>query len=469
MNYDVVIGIEVHAELKTKTKMFSQASSDFNQKSNQGVALTDFGLPGSLPSVNLKAVELALRACLALNMEIDPLLQFDRKCYFYPDLPKGYQITQQYFPIGKKGSLKLKDKVVNITRLHLEEDTARQFHEGDKTLIDFNRSGNPLIEIVSDPDLSSALEAMEYVDKLRLLLLYAGVSDAKMEEGSLRCDINVSLKKPGTKELGAKVEIKNLNSISNIGRALEFEIKRQSELLGLNQEIVEATMRYDEKSRQTVLMRDKDDQVNYHYIVEGNILPIKLEAEFLNQIKTNLPTLPEMYYEKLASYHVSKKDSEVLINNYDLLSFFLKTTPLTKEPLEVVKWLLSDILGYLNKNEVKISETKLSAESLVELIDLVNSETISNTQAKTILPFVMKGQKPSVVISEQGLSLDSDEAGLLEIINDLIAKHPEAVQDYKNGKDRIVGFLVGKVMQATKGQANPALTNKLVVSELKKQ
>ena len=469
MNYDVVIGIEVHAELKTKTKMFSQVNSSFNQTANTAVALTDFGLPGSMPKVNEKAVELALKACLALNMEIDPLLQFDRKCYFYPDLPKGFQITQQYFPLGKNGVLKLKDKDIKITRLHLEEDTARQFHEDNDTLIDFNRSGNPLIEIVSAPDITSVLEATEYVDNLRLLLLYVGASDAKMEEGSLRCDINISLKKPNQDKLGNKVEVKNLNSIGNIKRALEYEIKRQSALLDLNQEVLEETRRFDERSKETVLMRSKDEAVTYHYVVEGNILPIKIDDKFISNLRENQPILPHQYKEQLLSYNISETDSDILINNQALLNFFLKTITLSNNYQDVVKWLISEISGYLNKENITIDKSELKAEHLIELINLVKKGTISNNQAKTILPVMMLGEKPSIIIEREKISLDSDEGDLLEIIQQLINDNPEAVIDYKNGKDRIVGFLVGKVMKETKGKANPALTSELVIRELKKQ
>lgn len=469
MNYDIVIGVEVHAELKTKTKMFSQASSAFGQAPNSQVGLVDFALPGSLPTVNQMAVKLATQAALALKMEIDPILRFDRKCYFYPDLAKGYQITQQYYPLGQKGRLKLTNKVVAITRLHIEEDTAKQVHTNAGSLLDFNRSGNPLIEIVSAPVLSSSAEAMEYVDELRLTLLYAGVSDAKMEEGSLRCDINVSLKEPGSAILGQKVEIKNLNSISNIGKALDFEINRQANLLANKQQVEAETRRFDEKTRETVAMRSKDEMVNYHYLVETNILPIHLTANWLKVVQAGLPTLLNDYRTDLLEAGLSLVNIQILLNNPALLAFYQQAQLLTTEKVTLANWLISDVLGYLNRQQLTLAETKLTPASLVSLLQLLKTNKISSNQARALLPDIMLGQDPAELLAKNPVNLISDEAELLSLIEKLVQANPGAVLDFQQGKERIVGFLVGKVMQETKGQANPNLTSQLVLQVLKAQ
>lgn len=474
MNYEVVIGIEIHCELKTKTKMFSGAPTSFGKPANTCVNEIDLGHPGTLPSLNKEAVKKGVQACAAFHLEIDPLLKFDRKNYYYSDLPKGFQITQQFYPIGKNGYVDIdvdgSKKRVRINRIHLEEDTAKQFHIGDETLIDFNRAGTPLIEIVSEPDMSSGKEAAAYVETLRQTLLYIGVSDVKMEEGSMRCDVNISLNKPN-EGYGTKTEIKNLNSISNVQKAIDYEIERQSKMLDNGETIIQATRRFDESTKTTVEMRKKEGSVDYKFFPEPNIFPIRLSDEWVKEIVENLPELPSERKERYEKdYGLSSNEINVYIGNKDLASLFENVMKYSDNAKAVSNWLITDVLAWLSKNNVLIKETKLKPEELAKMIKLIDDKVISTTQGKDIvLDGIMNGELSEDIINKKGLKQVSDEGLLLNIINEVLDEQPQSIVDYANGKDRAVGFLMGQVMKKSKGQANPGLANKLVVEELSKR
>ena len=474
MKYDVVIGLEIHLELKTKTKMFSSAPCTFANLPNSACNEIDIALPGTLPCVNKEAIKKAIQACTALNLEIDPLVKFDRKNYYYSDLPKGFQITQQFHPIGKNGYIDLKMdneiKRIRLNRIHMEEDTAKQFHLEDETLIDFNRAGTPLIEIVSEPDLENGAQARKYLETLRQIFVYLDVSDAKMEEGSMRCDVNISLKEKGSKVFGTKVEIKNLNSISNVEKAIEFEIERQTKCLETNEEIIQSTRRYDETTKSTVLMRRKEGTVDYKYFPEPNIFPIHLDADWILDIQQNLPELPQARYDRyVLEYSLNDYDANLLIDNRDMATYFDEVARDTKNIKQACNWIVGEVSALLSKNEKSFDNNPISAKNLATLVNLIEDKTISGKQGKEVLEIMLDGKSPTEIIEEKGMKQVSDNDAILSFINEALDENPQSIIDYKNGKDRAVGFLVGQVMKKSKGQANPALTNQLVKQELDKK
>lgn len=474
MSLEVVIGIEIHCELKTNTKMFSGAMIKFGSAPNTNVNEVDLAHPGTLPCINKKAVELALRAATCLNLEIDPLLRFDRKNYYYSDLPKGYQITQQYHPIGKNGYIEIdvagKSKKIRINRLHMEEDTAKQFHEGENTLIDFNRAGTPLVEIVSEPDIRSAKEAVAYIDELRSILLYTEVSDCKMEEGSLRCDINISLRPCGSTQFGVKTEIKNLNSTSNVEKAIEYEIERQTKLLLSGEEVIQETRRYDEASKQTVTMRKKEGAIDYKYFCEPNIFPIKLDLEYIKQVQAQIPMLARQRYDKYVNeYGLSSVDAKILVQTKQLSDFYDSVIEHTKLYKLACNWTLSDVLAALNKLNLSISDNVIDPKSLAVIIELTNKKELSSSLARVVFEEVLKGKDPIKVIEEKGLKQNSDPEAVLKFVTEVLDANPQSIEDYKNGKDRAVKFLVGQIMKNSKGQVNPVLANSVLLEELKKR
>lgn len=471
--YKPTIGIEIHCELKTNTKMFSGAPVRFGETANTNTSVIDLGHPGTLPCVNKNAVRLAIKACTGLNCEIDPLVKFDRKNYYYSDLPKGFQITQQFHPIGRDGSIEIETsegkKTVRIERIHMEEDTAKQFHRDSGTYIDFNRAGTPLIEIVSRPDMHSAEEAAAYVDALRQILFYLNVSDVKMEEGSMRCDVNISLS-DNPDVLGTKVEVKNLNSIANVQKAVQAEIERQTALLENGEKVEQATRRYDEPSRSTILMRKKEGNVDYRYFPEPNIFPIQLDPEWIASIQASLEELPKARVERFVSdFGLRPYDAEVLVADRDKADFFEEAMKSAKDGRKMANWIIGDISAYLNKNNLSFEQSNLTPEHAAELVNVVEEGKISGKQAKEIFEDVMNGKKPSDVIKEKGMEQVSDDGALLEIVTSVLDKNPKSIEDYKNGKDRAIGFLVGQVMKASKGKANPKKTNELIRTELAKR
>lgn len=476
MDFEVVIGIEIHCELTTKTKMFSGSKRGFNDQPNTNVNAIDLGMPGVLPALNKRAVVQALKACHIFNMDINQLLSFDRKCYFYPDLTKGYQITQDENPIGTNGHVELKmdngTKKVMIDKVVLEEDTAKLIHKDDYTLIDYNRAGNPLIEIISDASMRNAEEAATYVTTIRNMLMYAQISDAKMEEGSLRCDINISLRPQGQKELGVKTEVKNLNSISNIEKAIEFEIRRQAGLLEAGQEIESETRRFDEATKTTILMRKKDGYIDYRYHTEPNIFPTVIDDSLVAEAKKEIPKMPaeliEVYTNK---YGLSLVDAKILTSDVEVSNYFNEAVKKIDNYQTVANWILTDIMSYMNKNHVSINEQPLKPASLALMIKRLDEGVISSKHLKKIYQIVTKDNNNDIdaIIKDHKMMMISDEKQILTFINDVLDSNPESVADFKAGKDRAIKFLLGQIMQKSQGQVNPQLTNELLLKELQKK
>ncbi len=474
MEYDVTIGIEIHVELKTKTKMFSGAPAEFGRQANSCTNEIDLGHPGTMPCLNKEAVREAIEACTALHLTIDPLVKFDRKNYYYSDLAKGFQITQQFHPLGRDGYVMIDTqegkKKVRINRIHMEEDTAKQFHLTKLSLLDFNRSGVPLIEIVSEPDMSSGAEAEAYVAELRQTLYYLGVSDCKMEEGSMRCDTNVSIAPKGSNVLGTKNEIKNLNSIANIGKAVDFEVERQKKMIESGEKVLQETRRFDEATGETVLMRRKEGNVDYKFFPEPNIVPIRLDSTWIKSIQESMPELPDARkarYEQ--EYGLSDHDITILIANKEMSEFFEQVMKTTKNAKAACNWLLSEVSAWLNRNDKTIDHCDLKPANLSKLIAMIDDGKISGKQAKELVDDLMNGKDPEQAAEEKGLKQVSDTGALDLMIQEVLDANPQAIQDYAAGKDKAVGFLVGQVMKKSHGQANPAMASSLVQQELKKR
>ena len=475
MEYDVVIGLEIHCELKTDSKMFSGAPVNFGAAPNTCVNEVDLGHPGYMPCVNREAIKMAVMACSALHLTIDPLVKFDRKNYYYADLPKGFQITQQFHPIGRNGYIMINKadgstKKVRINRIHMEEDTAKQFHLSDATLIDFNRAGTPLIEIVSEPDMENGAEAASYVENLRQTLLYLGVSDVKMEEGSLRCDVNVSLKPKGSDVYGTKNEIKNLNSISNVEKAIDYEIARQKEILDNGGVIEQATRRFDEATKTTVLMRKKEGNVDYKFFPEPNIFPIRLDQKWIDEIINNLPELPDAKKARfVGEYGLSDYDASVLVANMSLCECFETLANGCTNKKMAANWMISDVLAYANKNDIDLASLKDKMNGLAKLINMVDTKEISNKQAKQLFEDVLNGKDAEKLAKEKGMKQMSDPTMIQQWIDQVLDANAQSIADYAAGKDRALGYLVGQVMKLSKGQANPGLANKMMVEALKQR
>ena len=472
MEYNVTIGIEIHCQLKTDTKMFSGAPTSFGRKANTCVNEIDLGMPGTLPEVNKEAVKKAIMACTAFHMTIDPLVKFDRKNYYYSDLAKGFLITQQFHPIGRNGYVVINtpqgEKKIRIERIHMEEDTAKQYHLSKVSLLDFNRADTPLIEIVSKPDMTNGQEAEAYVEALRQTLYYIGVSDCKMEEGSMRCDVNVSIAPKGADHLGTKNEIKNINSISNIGKAVDYEVERQKKLLEAGDVVHQETRRFDDKTGTTILMRRKEGNVDYKFFPEPNIFPIRLDPKWIADIQAHMPELPEARrarYQK--EYGLSDHDIDILIANKEMSEFFEETMKYARNAKAVCNWLLSDISAWLNKHEKTIDNCDLKPQNLAKLVSLIDAGEVSNAQAKKLVDDLMAGKDPQKSAEEKGLRQVSDTGAIKKMVTEVLDANPQAIEDFKNGKDRAVGFLVGQVMKKSRGQANPGMVNKMVRDALK--
>lgn len=475
MNFEAIIGLEIHVEMKTKSKMFSAAPNSFNRNPNTEVALLDMAYPGTMPVVNKQAVINAIRVANALHMEIDRELHFDRKNYFYSDLPKGFQITQQFRPIGKNGYLYVNTpdgkKKIGIERIHMEEDTCKQLHFMDYTLLDYNRAGVPLVEIVSNPDIRNGNEAMQYVEAIRNIVIYSLTSDGKMEEGSLRCDTNISIRPCGQKEFGTKVEVKNINSLKNIQLAIDYEIERQSKLLLSGEPIVQETRRFDEGSGRTVRMRLKTDAVDYKYFPEPNITPILLSEEF---VEDAIRTCPELYDSKKERYlaaGLSDSDASIILANMDMALYFEKGYPLVKNAKDYANFLIVEINGYLNKNEMPITAMKMAPETLAEIVLMQETQGLTHKQCVDILNEVLaNGITPNEAKEKLHIIVQSsDSSEILGFVTEVLDANPQSIADIKAGKDRAIGFLVGQVMKASKGKLNPADVNKVLREEINKR
>ncbi|HKL72612.1 MAG TPA: Asp-tRNA(Asn)/Glu-tRNA(Gln) amidotransferase subunit GatB [Candidatus Onthovivens sp.] len=474
MNFEAIIGLEIHVEMKTKTKMFSSAPINFGSDPNTNVSVIDLAFPGTLPLVNKEAVRNAIRVSNALKMRIDPLIRFDRKNYFYSDLPKGYQITQQDYPLGSEGSLEINDdginKIIGIERLHMEEDTAMQHHIGTSTLIDYNRAGIPLVEIVSKPEMHKGSEARKYVEKIREIVTYSGVSDGKMENGSLRCDVNISLRPYGREKFGTKVEVKNLNSIANIEKAIDFEIYRQSRLLLQGIEITQETRRYDETKKETVLMRVKKDAADYKYFREANIPQIRLSNEFIEEA---IRTCPELYEEKverfIKTYALNEQDIRILLSSVELGAYYEEIAKHSSNYQNIANFVISSLLGYLNKAGIEIKDLKTNPLYLAELVDLLVEKKINSTQMATIFEKIMRENRSALEIQkEMGAILISDEKEILKLIRAVLDTNPSLRSDYQAGTTRAAGFVMGQIMKKTGGKVDPSVANRLIVEELLK-
>ena len=475
MNFEPVIGIEIHIELKTKSKMFSSAPTSFGKAPNTQTVPYDLAFPGTMPLVNKQAVKYAIKLATALHMSIDKLVQFDRKNYFYPDLPKGYQITQQEHPIGSNGYLDIevggKTKRIRIERAHMEEDTAKQLHLADMTLVDYNRAGTPLIEVVSRPDISSGEEAMKYVEAIREIVTFLDVSDGKMEEGSLRCDVNISLRPYGSKTFGTKCEIKNLNSIANVKAALDYEVKRQTEILLKGEQVQQETRRYDESKKQTSLMRVKSNAIDYKYFREPNIVPIQLSDEFVNEAIRTMHKLPSEYKEELLKAGLDSKQADVLLASRELVDYFDDVSSLGVKDIKILwNYLMGDISSYLNKQEMNkqgLDTLKFSKENLKDFINMVSEGKINSKQAKQVLEAMyLEGKDPKKIVKDLGREQVSDVSAIEKIVDEVLSKNEQSIKDYKAGHDRALGYIVGQVMKASKGKANPSIAKELILKKI---
>lgn len=470
-NYIPTIGIEVHVELKTNTKIFSNSLNGYGQMANSLTNVVDLGYPGTLPTLNKEVVNLAIKAACVLNCKIRKEMHFDRKNYFYPDNPKNFQITQGRTPIGYDGYVEIEvdgtKKKIEIEEMHIEEDTCKSTHRGDKTLLDFNRAGVPLIEIVTKPCINSSTEAKLYLEKLKELLFYTDISDCKMEEGSMRCEANVSIRKNETDPLGTKCEIKNIGSISNVGISIEKEIIRQTELLEKGETFKEQTRRYDDKLGDTVLMRIKETGNDYRYFPEPDIPYLYLTDDMIEEVRNTIEMLPDerrsLYIEK----NVSEINAKKLVQNKPLSDYF--NTLLTEDINFKIasNLLLGDISAYLNKTEKSITDTTLTKERMVELVNKISDNTLTSKNLKDILDKVLEEDKSiSEIIKESGIENITDDTALREIIKKIVSENSESVTDYKNGHDRAIKFLMGQVMKETKGSANPKLAMNILIEEL---
>lgn len=471
--YKTTIGIEIHCELKTGTKMFSGAPVKFGETANTCTSVVDLAMPGTLPSVNKEAVRLAIKACTGLHCDIDPLVKFDRKNYYYSDLPKGFQITQQFHPIGRDGYVEIEteegSKQIRIERIHMEEDTAKQFHRETGTYIDFNRAGVPLVEIVSRPDMHSAEEAAAYVDTLRQILLYLNVSDVKMEEGSMRCDVNISLSADDS--LGTKTEIKNLNSIANVQKAVAAEIERQSRILDEGGRVEQATRRYDESQKTTVLMRKKEGAVDYKYFPEPNIFPIQLDEAWIRDIQDTMEELPAARRARfMKDYGLGEYDAQVLVADPAMADYYEEAAKTAKDAKKTANWVIGDLSAALNRDNRTFANAGVAPEHLAQLVNLVADDTISGKQAKTVFEDMLSsGKEPAKIVEEKGMKQVTDEGAIMALVTEVLDANPKSVEDYKAGKDRAIGFLVGQVMKKSRGTANPKRTNELIREELAKR
>ena len=491
--YEAIIGLETHCQLSTQTKIFCSSSTAFGATPNTNIDPITLGMPGVLPVLNQKVLEYAVKASLALNCQITPYSKFDRKQYFYPDLPKNYQISQYDLPIATQGWLEIEltdeagnpiRKKIGITRLHMEEDAGKLVHAGSVSaaspkdsrlsgstysLVDYNRAGVPLVEIVSEPDLRSGQEAAEYAQELRRIMRYIGVSDGNMQEGSLRCDVNISVRPVGQKEFGTKVEIKNMNSFNAIQKAIDYEIERQINAIETGELIIQETRLWEENRQQTISMRSKEGSSDYRYFPEPDLPPIEVSQEQLEQWHSELPELPakkrQRYEQEL---ELSAYDSRVLTDDRQVAEYFEATVTAGANSKQAANWVMGDIAAYLKTEKLTIIEIALTPVMLAELINLIEDGTISGKIAKEILPELLsKGGSAKELVERKGLIKISDSGELEAIIDEIIAAHPKELEQYRNGKTKLQGFFVGQVMKKTSGRADPKLTNQLLGKKLK--
>ena len=472
--WESVIGLEIHVQLNTKSKLFSGASTDFGAEPNTQACNIDLGLPGVLPVLNKEVLKMAVKFGLAINATINSPTNFARKNYFYPDLPKGYQISQLDDPVVEGGSIDIiseeKTKKIGITRAHLEEDAGKSLHEDYEgmTGVDLNRAGTPLLEIVSEPDIRSAEEAVAYLKKIHSLVRYLNISDGNMAEGSMRCDANVSVRKKGDVNLGTRTEIKNVNSFKFVERAINYEIKRQISLLTNGQEITQDTILYDSVKDETRPMRSKEYANDYRYFPEPDLLPVIIEDNFIEKVKRHMPELLEdKKIRFINSFELSDYDADVLVANRDIANYFEGVVEITKEPKLSANWVMGDLSAFLNKENLEISESKISYKNLANLILRILDKTISGKIAKEIFEIMWEtSHDPDKIIEEKGLKQVTDTSEIEKLIDLVLEQNPKQLSDLKSGKDKLFGFFVGQVMKASKGKANPSQVNKILKEKL---
>lgn len=477
--YEVVIGLEVHAQMLTKTKAYSNDVNEFGAVPNTNVSPITLGHPGTLPKMNKKTIEYAIRLGIACGCDITEHQNFDRKNYFYPDLPKGYQITQDHTPICTNGQIYIKDekegeKAIKLTRIHMEEDAGKSMHDVDlyDTLVDLNRAGVPLLEIVTEPDMRTSQEAYDYLMEVRKLVRYLDICDGNMEEGSMRCDANISVMLVGSKEFGTKVEVKNMNSMRNVQKAIEFEIERQIEMVENKETIYMETRSYDALKNITIGMRSKEAANDYRFFPEPDLQPITVLSKDIEIIRAEMPELPrDLFIKYTNKYGLSDYDAYNLTDSREIALFYEKVISFTKNFKSAANWVMGDVKSHLNQNGLEISEFPIAADQLAELIKIVDEAKVSSTVAsQKVFPEMLKSNKKSPLQVAEALNLiqDSNEDSILTFIEEVIKQHPEEVERYRNGEKQLVGFLMGKLMQVSKGKADPKAANQLMRQTLDK-
>ena len=474
MNFQTTIGLEVHVELKTNSKIYSPSPVQYGVEPNLNTNVIDWAYPGTLPTLNKGVVRDGIMAGLALHANITKHMHFDRKNYFYPDNPKAYQITQSETPIATDGCVEIevngKKKKIGIAEMHIEEDAGKNTHTGEYSYVDLNRQGTPLIEIVSKPDIASADEAVAYLEALRQRIQFTGISDVKMEEGSMRVDTNISIRPFGSDKFGTKTEMKNINSFNYVKNALEFEEKRHQQVILSGGTIAQETRRYDEATKETVSMRSKEGSEDYRYFPEPDIPPLDVSDDWINEIKSEMPEMPgerrERYTKDLG---LSDYDAMVLTQTKEMSDFFDAAVKAGGDAKRVANYLMNDVNSYLNDEQVDLPDTKLTPEHLAGMVKLITDGTISSKMAKKVFKGIIAGEEPASYAKEHGLVQLSDPKELQPIIDDILANNQQSIEDFKNGKDRAVGYLVGQIMKQTRGKANPQVVNKLLMKSLNAQ
>ncbi len=469
--YETVIGLEVHVELATKTKIFCGCSTAFGGEPNTHTCPVCTGMPGSLPVLNKQVVEYAVAVGLATNCKITQYCKFDRKNYFYPDNPQNYQISQLYLPICRDGGVEIElengeKKTIGIHEIHMEEDAGKLIHDewGENSLVDFNRSGVPLIEIVSEPDMRSAEEVIAYLDKLRIIIQYLGASDCKLQEGSMRADVNLSVREAGASEFGTRTEMKNLNSFKAIARAIEAEKNRQIDLIESGEAVIQETRRWDDNKEYSYAMRSKEDAQDYRYFPEPDLVPVEISDQWLEEIRAKQPEFRTQKLERYErEYHIPEYDAKIITESKKMADLFEETVAICSNPKKVSNWLMVETMRLLKEHDMEPEEIRFTPDNLAKLINLVDGGTINSSVAKQVFEQMFEyNTDPEAYVEEKGLKMDSDEDGLKKIVEEVIASNPQSVEDYRSGKEKAIGFLVGQTMKATKGKANPGMINKLL-------
>lgn len=477
MNFETTVGLEVHIEMQTNSKAYSPSPVQYGAEQNTNTNVIDWGYPGVLPEINKGALEFGMRAALALHCDITQDVGFDRKNYFYPDNPKAYQITQARTPIGTNGWLEIEledgtKKKIGICEMHVEEDAGKNTHNPDGySYVDLNRQGTPLIEIVAEPDISSADEAYAYLTKLRQVIQFTGISDVKMEEGSMRADVNVSIAPIGSDKLGVRTEMKNLNSFEHVRKGIQYEVKRQERLLMSGGEVEQETRRFDEPSGETILMRSKEEANDYRYFPEPDLPPIHISDDWIEEVRASIPEMPDKRRERYTQdWGIPAYDAGVLTQTKEMSDFYDATVAAGADPKLAANWLMGEVNAYLNSKQVELSDTALTPEHLATMIKLIEDETISSKIAKKVFKEIITNDtEPKAWVESKGMVQLSDPAKLQPIIDEVLDNNEQSIEDFKNGKDRAIGFLVGQIMKKTRGMANPKMVNKLLMASLKER